>query len=81
MRPTRGVHAGRGSPEARRPHPAVGPIAHPNRHGQSPRLHNPALARLGLADATSIGMGTLLGVSPLPDTTVIRPDLFESDVV
>ncbi|MBU4215215.1 MAG: quinate/shikimate dehydrogenase [Actinobacteria bacterium] len=34
-----------------------------------------------LANATNVGMGTLLGVSPLPDSAVLRPDLFVSDVV
>lgn len=34
-----------------------------------------------LANATNVGMGKLLGVSPLPDTAVLRPDLFVSDVV
>lgn len=34
-----------------------------------------------LANATNVGMGTLQGVSPLPTTDVLRPDLFVSDVV
>jgi shikimate dehydrogenase len=34
-----------------------------------------------LANATNVGMGQLLGVSPLPATDVLRPDLFVSDVV
>ena len=34
-----------------------------------------------LANATNVGMGKLVGVSPLPTTDVLRPDLFVSDVV
>lgn len=34
-----------------------------------------------LANATNVGMGTLLGVSPLPALDVLRPDLFVSDVI
>lgn len=34
-----------------------------------------------LANATNVGMGALKGISPLPDTSVLRPDLFVSDVV
>jgi shikimate dehydrogenase len=34
-----------------------------------------------LANATNVGMGKLVGVSPLPATDVLRPDLFVSDVV
>ncbi|HEY0215675.1 MAG TPA: shikimate dehydrogenase [Cellulomonas sp.] len=34
-----------------------------------------------LANATNVGMGDLLGISPLPTLDVLRPDLFVSDVV
>jgi len=34
-----------------------------------------------LANTTNVGMGTLKGLSPLPATDVLRPDLFVSDVV
>lgn len=34
-----------------------------------------------LANATNVGMGQLTGVSPLPTTDVLRPDLFVSDAV
>ncbi|HEY0185956.1 MAG TPA: shikimate dehydrogenase [Cellulomonas sp.] len=34
-----------------------------------------------LANATNVGMGKLVDVSPLPTTDVLRPDLFVSDVV
>lgn len=34
-----------------------------------------------LANATGVGMGSLVGVSPVRDAGILRPDLFVSDVV